>query len=345
LKAFEEVLMKSRLKLVVVALGVSAVIVGGAAAASSPAVQTGGATNIKQGSVVLHGIVSPNGSPTAYQFQWGLTTAYGTTSRSLSAGRGMKPVSVHATPTHLVPGTVYHYQLIAISKSGKTLGRDRHFKTAGNPPAAVATGVATQPATTGVTLTGVVNPNHQRTTWRFDYGPTIVYQSHTTGGVIPATSGPTTVSERVEGLAPGTIFHYRLVAVNRGVAVPGADSTFMTFPSPAPVPAVHAKTTPHRARHRPFVFTTSGRVSGPSTIPSAFACAGQVRIRFWLHKRRVQSTLVPVAPDCSFSSQAIFQHRPGANKHRKVSLRVIVRFMGDGYLAPSTAPTEHVKLG
>jgi hypothetical protein len=151
------------------------------------------------------------------------------------------------------------------------------------------------------------------------------------------------VSAQLPGLQSGTIFHYRIVAVNRGITELGADATFMTYPSHPPLARVRARTTPRHARHRPFVFTTSGRLVPPSTTPSRFACSQNVQIRFYLGRHRVARTFAPVQANCTFSAQTVFRHRPG--RRHPARLRVIVQFLGNGYLARNRARMEHVNLG
>src|SRR5947209_6354607 len=148
--------MKRRLKVATAAVVVSGVFGAVAAAATSPAVVTGGTSNVSQHSAVLHGTVNPNGSSTTYFFQWGLTDGYGFNGKPHSAGSGTKAVAVQQTAGGLIPGTTYHYRLVATNQSGTSFGADRTFKTAGHPPPGVATGPATQLNTTGATLTGSV---------------------------------------------------------------------------------------------------------------------------------------------------------------------------------------------
>ena len=118
--------MKRKLEVLVPALLLSAVLVVGVAAiavaASSPAVTTGARSHVSDTSAVLNGTINPNGSATAYYFEWGLTTAYGVTSKEHSAGRGTKLVSVSTTASDLIPGTVYHYRLVAANGSGSASG-------------------------------------------------------------------------------------------------------------------------------------------------------------------------------------------------------------------------------
>lgn len=327
----------------------SVVPAGTAAAASSPTVATGSVSKVAQRSALLHGSVNPNGAKTTYVFQWGLTTAYGSQSASHSAGSGKRGVKVSGSATSLIPGTVYHYRLVASSRAGTTIGSDRTFKTAGPPPPGVATGAPAGLGTTFATLTGVVATNHAATNWAFQYGLTTAYGSQTFGGVASPETAQVVVSSPLSGLEPGAIFHYRLIAVHAGNIVSfGADATFMTFPSVRPRPAVSARTRPRHPRHKPFVLTTSGTVSPPRSIPAAFACnGGQASVSFFgRHGHDLASQLVPVQSNCTFAAQTVFRVRPGHGHHRPPApVRVFVHYFGNGYLAPASARSERLVLG
>lgn len=339
--------MKHRLACLGAVLAGACALSGVALAASSPSVTTGSSSKLTQTSAVLSAKINPNGSSTAYFFQWGLTKAYGLNSHPHSAGKGSTSSAIATTAGGLIPGTDYHYRVVAFNKFGTSYGADRTFKTKGFPPPAVATGPATQVGKSFATLTGVVNPNGTSTSFYFQYGITSAYGSQTFGGAVPA--GHTAVSESVavQGLAPGTIFHYRLVATHSGFAPSyGADQVFMTEPAKAPTPRMSARTAPHRARHRPFVFTTSGRLAGPSWIPAAFACTGEARMTFLHGRRAVAVTVAAVQSNCAFSAQTVLTRRPGrGSPHRRVPLRVLIQFVGNGYLARAHARPESVVVG
>ncbi len=338
--------MKRQLKLLTAFLATSAMLGGAALAASSPAISTGSTSSVTSSSAILHGSVNPNGASTTYQFQWGVTTGYGLSGTLTSAGRGVRSVAVHIIASGLLPGTVYHYRLVASSKVGLVAGADRTFTTLGYPPPAAATGPVSLIGTSFADVTAAINPNGEATTWAFQYGLTPSYGVQTFGGVVPAGSSPVVVAQQLVGLAPGTTFHYRIVAVHGSVVQYGNDATFLTLPSPRPVPRVQASTTPHRDRKAPYVFTTAGVVIGPASIPQSISCWQNATIRFLLGKRQVAFSLVPIQPNCTFSTQTVFSHLPGrGNKHRLVHLRVLIHFRGNGYLAPSNARPETVVLG
>jgi hypothetical protein len=346
--------MKAKLSVCVAVLAGAGILAGAAAAASSPAVVTRPALDLtpsRDGTAraILRGTVNPNGGTTTYYFQWGLTNGYSVTSAARPAGRGIKPVAVEAVVSGLTPGTVYHFRLVAASRFGSTIGADRAFKTSGHPPATVNTGPATEVGTTVATMTGTVDPNGANTTWVFQYGlNAAAYIMQSLSGSLRAGTAPQTVSWQLQGLTPGTTFHYRLVAYHGAVATPGLDQTFMTLPSPRPVPRVTATTVPHAARRKPFVFTTYGTVVGSPVFPAAGQCTGDATIRYFFGRRQVSYAIVPIQPNCTFSSQAAFRHtfaRRGKKRPRVQTLRVQIRFLGNGYLAPVSARNEHVVLG
>jgi phosphodiesterase/alkaline phosphatase D-like protein len=318
-----------------------------AAAASVPTVVTGSHSDVADRSAALHGTINPNGGATTYYFQWGLTAAYGVNSVARSAGAGTKPVSVRAPAASLIPGTTYHYRLVATNASGTAAGADRTFTTAGHAPPVVATGPATGVGKNAATLTAVVTPNKESTTYFFQYGTSTAYGSQTPPAVLHAGAAPVTVSAAIGGLEARTIFHYRIVAEHgTSVVSPGADGTFMTLPRHRPVPAIFARTRPGLAVGKPFVFTTRGSVRGPSWIPGVYDCQGNVTVRFLLGDRRIGSLLLPLGPRCGFSGRTVFTHLPGhGTLHPPVTLTVRVRFAGNGYLTPRRATTETVTLG
>jgi hypothetical protein len=325
----------------------SVLLASAAAAASTPAVVSVAASRVRETSAQLNGTVNPDGSSTRYYFQWGLTSIYGDTGAAHSAGDGSRAVAIHEDASDLIPGTVYHYRLVAGNGYGISVGADRTLRTAGHPPPAVETGTATEVNANGATLTGAINPGGQATTWYMQWGTSTGYGQQTAPQKLTASSSPEDVAVSLEGLlAPGTIYHYRLVATH-GIAQAttyGADATFMTFPSPRPLPGLRTRIRPHLVRRRPFVLSTSGAI-GPGSVPAAYACSGAVRVRFFNGRRRAATTYAGVQPDCTFGAVTAFQHLP---RHKRgqhaVALRVVITFLGNGYLAPRRARIRHVTL-
>lgn len=338
--------MKRKLQVLIAVLIAAGSITAVAAAAASPSVTTGTVSARTQTTAVLHGSVNPNGRATTYVFQYGLTTAYGVSTASHSAGSKSAAVAARGTAVKLIPGTVYHFRLVAISRSGISVGRDRAFKTVGPPPPAVATGPATSVTSTTATVTGVINPNRAATTYEFQYGLTTAYTNQTIATTLPKGSVPVSVAAVLSGLTPGTVFHYRVVALHGSVATTvGADGVLMTHPSKRPVAGVKARVRPGTDRKRPYAFTTSGTIDRKG-IPGTFACNGQVTTKFLVGNRRIGIGLIPVAGNCTFKGTTTFFKLPRHGRvNGHVHVRVLIHYGGNGYLAPNRAKTQNVTMG
>ncbi len=104
----------------------------------APTVETGGASSVGVGSATLSGAIDPHGWDTTYLFQYGTSTAYGsswpTVQVDMGALEGAQPVVVKVP--NLLPGTTYHYRLVASNGGGTTYGQDMTFTT-GEYPAQV----------------------------------------------------------------------------------------------------------------------------------------------------------------------------------------------------------------
>jgi hypothetical protein len=323
-----------------VAVGVVAAGVAGAAA--SPTVTTGPATNVGTTSAVLTGHVTPNGSATGYVFSYGPTPAYGAGTAAHSTGSGTKSVAVTRRITGLTPGTIYHYRITASNRSGTATGADRAFTTAGHPPAAVVTGPAAGVERTVATPTGTIDPEGATTSWVIQYGTTSAYGFETFAQTLGPVTTPVPVAAQLTGLAPRTLFHYRVVAYHgAAVASAGADATFFTEPWRRPRPGLTAHTRPGRDRRSPYTFTTSCTLNGSGWIPAAQRCAGNVGVRIYNGRRQLAFVVAPVAGNCRFSASASFRrlHGPGP-----AALRITVDYRGTGYQAPAKR-VDHVTAG
>jgi hypothetical protein len=95
----------------------------------------------------------------------------------------------------------------------------------------------------GVRLTGYVDPRGAVTSFYFEWGPTPGYGAVTSVGQLPASTVPLEVSATLTGLASGTTYHARLVAVNEHGTQFGPDVLFTT-PGPAPNPLPQTPSAP-----------------------------------------------------------------------------------------------------
>ncbi len=317
-----------------------------AVAASTPSVLTRAASSLTNGSAVLNASVNPNGSRTSYQFQYGLTPAYGLTTSPHAIGSGTAVLAVASSAAGLTPGSVYHFRVLATNGLGSSFGQDRTFKTAGFPPPTPVTGAASRVDQTSATVTGTINLNGQATDWLFQYGVSqFLGLQQTLGGTVLPPTLSSSVSATIPGLAPGTTFYYRLVAYHGPGTVLnyGVEQSFTTVPSVRPRPRVRARTSPLRVARRPYRFNTSGSILLPRSIPPVVGCVGTVAIRFRGAGGRVlASRFSPVKPNCTFDQQLLFQRLiNGAG----AILRIEINFRGNRYLAPASVPAQRVRLG
>ena len=105
----------------------------GAFELAPPVAATADATDITQTSATLNGVVTPNAGSATYRFEYGTTTAYGSSTPD-STGSG--PVA--AAVTGLTPGTTYHFRIVATTSFGTAQSGDSTFTTtapAGSIPA------------------------------------------------------------------------------------------------------------------------------------------------------------------------------------------------------------------
>ena len=213
---------------------------------TAPSVITLAATSVAGTTAVLNGSVNANNASTAVTFNYGLTTAYGTTlTATPSPVLGNSPTPVLVNIVGLIPGTTYHFRVSGANIAGTTNGNDLTFTTPLIPPT-VVTDAATDVLNASAQIHGTVVANNVSTAVSFDWGTTTAY-----GNNLPATPATvsgmtsTTVLADLSSLTWGTTYHYRCVGVNSAGTTNGADMTFTTGCPSIPAP---------------------GAITGPSTV-------------------------------------------------------------------------------
>jgi hypothetical protein len=203
------------------------------ATSGPPVCVTTAATAVTGISATLNGTVNANGSSTTVTFNYGLTTAYGTTVPGIPATvTGTTATAVAAAISGLANNTTYHYRVVGVNSSGTTNGNDMTFTTLGPPPTVVTT-AATGIGLNTATVNGTVNANGASTTVTFNYGLTASYGSTVAGVPSPVTGTTvTSVSAALSGLVGNTTYHYQVVGVNSGGTSNGNDMTFSTAGPP-----------------------------------------------------------------------------------------------------------------
>jgi hypothetical protein len=101
-----------------------------------PTVTTDTASEVGQTTAKLNGSVFTNGLPTSYYFEYGKTTAYGSTFPAppgTNLGNGPGYNYTWNNISGLVPGTIYHYRVVATNATGTSYGADQAFTTTAAP--------------------------------------------------------------------------------------------------------------------------------------------------------------------------------------------------------------------
>jgi NHL repeat len=199
----------------------------------APTVTTEAATGVNGTEATLHGVVNPEGTQTAYHFEYGTSTAYGKSVPVPEAalGDGTQAIPVSQPISGLEGSTTYHFRVVANAGGGIIIdGADETFTTEAASPAIVGESVS------GVTrgdalLEALVNPENQETTYHFEYatnpqltGTTVLGSTSIPpeGQTVPV--GPVDIGG---GLTPGVTYYYRVVAED--ATPPATDGPVQSF--------------------------------------------------------------------------------------------------------------------
>jgi hypothetical protein len=228
-----------------------------------PSLKLAESTERQPASAVLHGSVNPEGLPlNACFFQYVSEHSFEIEGFSKSTVAECEPAAnkipadtayhtVQASLSGLVSGTTYRYRLVAASEGalgGMSESAPLAF-TAPHAPGIDSTSTA-DISSTFAELRAQVNPLGGDTTYYFEYVDEAHYTPETqdpyvAGATAPATAadigpgGPTggadvNVGQQIGGLAPGTTYHFRVIASNAIGTTDGPDRTFTTLPRIAP---------------------------------------------------------------------------------------------------------------
>ena len=219
----------------------------------TPAVTTNPATNVASFSATLNGSLNPRGSTTTVDFQYGLTTSYGSnTPMQTQTGNTVRAIS--ANISGLSASHVYHFRIVAHNGGGTSFGGDRTFTTLSpTGPPVVTTNPATLIASFSATLNGSLDPHGLTTSVYFQYGTTTSYGSTTP---MQSQTGNTyrNISANISSISASTVYHFRIVATNSAGTRFGSDRTFTTLsPTGPPVVTTNPAT---------FIASFSARLNG-----------------------------------------------------------------------------------
>ena len=201
---------------------------------------TEAASGVEETEATLNGTVNPEGVEVSdCHFEYGPTSSYGTSipCAESPAEIGTAPHPVHAHPTSLAAGTVYHFRLVAENLNGKgQIGKDLSFKTLGPPVISADRTLAV--STSSAELRAAVNPEGLATEYSFQWGTSEAYGHSTPFTQIGKDRSEHALATVLEGLTPGQTYHWRIVARNVASEKAGHDSAsedhaFTTYLEPA----------------------------------------------------------------------------------------------------------------
>ena len=206
-----------------------------------PDVVTAPASSVQPTSATLNGTVDTlKAGAASCRFEWGTSPAFGEVASCPSQVQAEGKVPVSVALSKLQPDTTYYYRLQATNANGTNegeSGQDAQFRTTGP---SLREESASEVASTSVTLEATLNPNEAPTSYYFQYGKSSAYEAAqplAPGAALGSGSEDVEVSQHVQGLAAGTVYHYRVVAVSElevepkvfePVAFPGPDHAFAT---------------------------------------------------------------------------------------------------------------------
>lgn len=200
----------------------------------APVVVTGAASSVANTTATVAGAVNPEGQPTSFTFEYGLTTSFGAISTVVELDNARAVEQVQASLTGLTPNHTYLYRVVATNATGTTSGSVQSFTTGPGGTPVVSTGGASQISGGTATLAGTVDPRASRTTFAFEYGTTTGFGSLSAVDNAGSGIGSEAVSLGLGGLTPNTTYLYRIVATNSNGTTAGSVRSFQTGSVPPP---------------------------------------------------------------------------------------------------------------
>jgi hypothetical protein len=151
-----------------------------------------------------------------FEYKAGTECTGGEVTATEEAGTGATVVSKAVAVSGLAPGQAYTVCLVTVNAFGSETGLPVTFKALA-VPATIVPGSESVTEVTDETakLGGEIDPGGAETTYYFEYGTGEAYGEKTpVTGLLASDDNPHSVSVPIQGLSPGTEYHYRLVVSN-----------------------------------------------------------------------------------------------------------------------------------
>ena len=239
--------------LVVGVLVLGALVPAVALAASSPTVADRPATHVADRLGAADGLGQPERGRRPATRSLGTSSALGASTADQARGHGHKAVAVKQYARQSDAGHDVLLPARRAEHQGRRRWRDPQVQDDGPAAARRRHRHRDERRLETATINGTIDTNGAATTWQVQYGPSTSYSSQTPIQTAANSASPVPVSIGLSGLAPLTLFHYRLVAFHAGkFDGAGADATFFTKPSKPLAPNLRTKhlTQARQARRR-----------------------------------------------------------------------------------------------
>ena len=175
-------------------------------------------------------------------------------------GDGSSATGTLVTHTYADGGT-YTVTVMAADSLGNVTQIPYQLSVTSLPPPAATAGSASALTQTTAVLAGTVNGNGLATSYRFDWGTTTAYGQATAAVSLQASKSDAPVQATLTGLAPSTLYHYRIAATSSKGTTVTDDHTFRTLAPLPPRDLRLSKVAFHVSWHQSRAFGTI-RVAG-----------------------------------------------------------------------------------
>jgi hypothetical protein len=201
-------------------------------------VGAGEAHSITRTSAALTGTVNPGGAETTYRFVYVDAAEYEPVATNPYARGASTPEStvgsdytVHAVGpleiSGLNPDVTYDYAIVATNSAGTKVGPNEAFTTSLPTPPNVLIGEVTGLTQSTATITATLDARGLPTRWELQLGSTPGSLEFQAAGDTEG-SGAEPLVLNLGSLSAGTVYHYKLIAVNPDGTVESAEASFTT---------------------------------------------------------------------------------------------------------------------
>ncbi|HEX2096463.1 MAG TPA: hypothetical protein VHF50_03750 [Solirubrobacterales bacterium] len=253
---------------------------GGPLAATFPALP-----DLDAEPIVASGTLDANGGVARARFQLARDAAepawQSVSGDRYAAGTEEVPISVELDldPDSLEPNASYRLRMFARKQTGietrDEVSIERSFTTPAIAPSAETISTS-QRGLTRARIYGRVNPNNSPTEYWFEWGETSAYGNRTPvpDGDVGSDFSQHVLFAQLEGLEPGTTYHYRIAAINPVGTTFGEDATFSTRAAVGALPerAFELVTPPFKVVRAPV---EPGAVDGNNPNPAVSSLDGE----------------------------------------------------------------------